>query len=88
VPGICLIGGKLRRASSRDDYGFGIVGLVGAAARAQGVVVVIEQKQPPVFQGEDALDGLEGEREQVPEVDVAFSFELRDPVKVPDIEQI
>ena len=58
----------MRRASSRD-YGFGIVGLVGVAGRAQGVVVVVEQEQPAILQRKDALDGLEGEEEQDPEAE-------------------
>ena len=93
VPGICLIGDELRRASDQTimaSVSLGSSGLRPAlkGSRAQGVVVVVEQEQAPILQREDALDGLEGEREQVPEADAAFSFELRDPVRVPDREQV
>ena len=53
---------------------------------------MVKQEQSAILQRNDALDGLkgdlEGEREQVPEADVAFSFELLDPVRGPDREQI
>ena len=53
---------------------------------------MVKQEQSAILQRNDALDGLkgdlEGEREQVPEADVTFSFELLDPVRGPDREQI
>jgi hypothetical protein len=79
---------RVEKGIGPDDYGFGIVGLVGVAARAQGVVVVVEQEQPPVSEREDALEGLEGERERVTEPDVALAFGRRDRTGVPDREQV
>ena len=46
---------------------------------------MVKQEQSAILQRNEALDGLkgdlEGEKEQVPEADVAFSFELLDPVR-------
>ena len=71
-----------------DENCFGVVGPVGVAARAQGVVVVVEQEQPPVSEREDALDGLEGERKGISETYVSLARRLRDPGWVPNGEQV
>jgi len=76
------------RGTGAHDYRFGIVGPGGGATHAQGVVVVVQQEQPPVSEWQDALYGLKGERERVTKAGVALTTRLGDAVRVPDREQV